>query len=419
MKLDQLFESKTYHGDDLDAFYEKYGNKTTSNLYILLSDDMTNFSASKIDPFPDYIAVIPLEYFIARFESFKHTHKKYLSVVQITGDTLHINKLTFSKYLKVAHRYGIGALDASAKASTKELGEVLLPYLVDNNRYFDNIIDTSKSYQKPILNKEYHSIGFIKNQRDIHIIDTYKVKKTTTTVSSDTKTVQGLAERIAEAMDTELSSDAPVKYFLEYYFWTVDGVEIRITETIGDSGDDDNSYYVIEAETPNGLLLHTTGVNDTYDDIIRDVRREYNDLNYHDYDWQPMSRDLFLSGHRYMYKMLDGNKGDIVKTFDKWYPVIRSLGLKEGIKIKDISIFSEIGKVELFFIIVEFIFKEKNTKKMLDDMKENGEDVDSLVGRTLSSEINLDLVSDISEIYKIGKTYNPHKNGWSVFDVLQ
>lgn len=418
MQLNQLFEYKETSGGTIEDLYNKYKDRAIMPYYVIFSDSKTNFSASGISPYTDTIAAIPIRYFINNINKFKRSKKKYVSVVSLVGNGLLINKLNLSQYLSIMAKMGVSVSDISKELlKTHDYGDIIMNKLNGSKPLgYDYIVDSSKSSLKSYLNSSYPSIAFIFKSNSINVIETFDVNINVTDKYSDTLSISELASNIANAMDTVISDEPPVKYFTEFYFWTVDGIEVKITESMDDH-EGKNSYFIIECDTPNGILLYTTDPSDSYEDIQKEVKDAYNNLTIHNTEWKPMSRDLFLSGNRYMFKMLDSQSKDIVTTIDKWYPIIRSLGMKHSILLPEFDTLSRIGKIELFIILNKFVFENENALEVLEEYKEDG--IDELVGRSVSNEITYELVENVIKIYNIGKKFSPQKSGWIVFDALQ
>lgn len=412
-----------------NAFINEYSDVYDKSLYVVFSNTpYAEFRSSNMKPFPDAMVAFPVHYVVRNKEKFIKLDSRYITLIRLsdTANSIKINEITMPEVKQVYLQNGYDEdkfnelyhrtkLTTSMNVPSKMLLDIIRTKKLYNKLHY--IYDTSKILSKSILHNEYASIVFIM-KRNTYTHVTHYLNQQDSEKKLEDKSMRKLAAYVSQAMNTNLSNDKEVKMFMDYIFWTVDGIEIKITKIRSNesSSDHDGTYFVIEANTPNGMLLHMTDAKDTFEQITKTVTEKYNALATPNSLWEPQSRDLFLTGERYDYKNFDTERQRFVDSVEKYYPVMREFGRRYKIELPRLEKFTELDKAIIYHIVDEFIRKQDNPLIVIEELIENNVSVRTFIGLPATHEIDMDLIKKIAMIYVAAKKLNPVKSGWHIFE---
>lgn len=234
----------------------------------------------------------------------------------------------------------------------------------------------------------------------------------------DREYMREVADKVAEGLGTKLNSDPVYSMFLDYYYWTTDGIEMVITVAFSDSevsSTHDNVYYVVEAFTPYGVMVTRIEADKDLDNIADDIRKTY---AYHvtpNESWEPQNRDLFLDNERKEYKLFDAHYDDVVKVVDEYYPSIYNLARTYNIGLPVLSYYGSFDKVYIHQFIEFLASNPTSSVKLMKELEDKNYDFDNLFYVPMPRKITIDILKSISMIYSEMKKRKPSAKGWYLF----
>ena len=409
-------------------FVENYDGSPVDNHYVVFSNskDLV-FNKDNKAPFPNAMVAYPVKYVINNKQEFIHKSSKFINIIELRGEGVsiqHVNDYTIQFYmekLKFTPTTIDDLLNDIKIKFSRSPSKHLMKFLIQKHNKtlkVPYVEDNARTRNRAILNKDHPSIVYITKPYAFRQITYYHNREISPEKIASTD-LRKLAAFIAEAMDKTLSSDDEVSMFADTLFWTNDGVEIKLTRMFSNTSGNtfDESYYIVEIDTPNGIMLYTTEPEDTFANIKSNIYKRYARLNTPNDSWEPKSRDMFLSGIRKEFKMYDMEKERYTKTVDEYYPLMRDKALRFGIQLPRIHKFAPLDKIMIYLFMERFLRQQKNPSLAFEKLTEReGFTVRHLLGREPSKRIDIDLLSDIVAIYSKMKKISPSKNGWHIFD---
>ena len=281
-----------------------------------------------------------------------------------------------------------------------------------------------------LLSKEHKivSYGFNSNSlnsKDKYVLSTKKENNIEGELNSNSKLyfrdkdyMRTVAEKVAQGLGTTLNSDPSYSLFLDYYFWTKDGIELVITVGFSDSeitATHDDVYYVVEADTPYGIMVHRINADKNLDHISSEIKRVYTSHVTPNDSWEPQNRDLFLDEERREYKLFDAHYDDISKIVDEYYPRVYNLARTYNIALPVLSYYGSFDKIYLHQFIEFLASNPTPAVKLLKELEDKGYDFDDLFYVPMPKKITVDILKSISLIYSEMKKRKPAASGWYLF----
>lgn len=446
MKFHQLFEA-TY--DDLLRNEVVEFIKTNKNKY---SESFITFSGSnEPEPSGNSINIIPLMYFVNNPMDYETLiNKSKLLKIDVNSRILVINKVDKNSFNKLMNRLNVSDAQntyntimstTSYKNKSQSYGYVLhhiIKYGTDNvkvsdqeyiNRIqglgFTGIVDTSINVNSSILSSQYPSMGYLFDDASYDVLDVVGFNDTTQIELPVDDVLFDLASKIAEGLNTELNHDDPYHRGLDHYYWTFDGMQIRITETFSSSGDDhDSRSYILDLETPYGILYHVSSSGDSHKKIKNDVKLRYNKMSEPLGNWRPIDRDVFLTNMNLEFKDYELKLDDIVKEVKKYYDAMRDFGLRYKIQLQPLNYYPD---YDLSFMsgVIDRFSQNSTAMTFLNKISNNGEMadldiIDDYFPRArLPKKMTFEELKRMALIYDIAKKLQPKKSGWRVFQTKQ
>lgn len=419
-----------------NAFISDYTDVYDKSLYVVFSNNQQGeFAKSNIKPFTEAMIAFPISYVLRNQVKFASIKSKYITIIRLnigSSEYIKINEVVIPEvkqaYLDNGYtedQFNTLFLKTRFTTSMNVASKMLLDLIKIKKLYTNKlhvIYDTTKSLSKSILSNEYASIAFILKPSTYRYVTHYNNNNLVDNLVGNQnnikeKSMRKMAAFVSESLGSKLSSDKEVKMFMDYIFWTNDGIELKITKILSSdkSINSDGTYFVIEADTPNGILLHTTNTTDTFEEISNQVKEKYEKLSTPNSLWEPQSRDLFLTGERYDYKNFDVEREKFVKTVEKYYPMMRHFGRRYKIELPILDKFTTLDKAVIYHIVDAFIKQQDNPLKVIEELIENNTNVRTFIGLPASNQIDIGLIKSITMIYVAAKKLNPVKSGWHIF----
>lgn len=427
--LETLFETNLLDiaTKGFNSFIEDYSIIYDKSLYAVFSDTAhAEFTQSNIPPFNDAMVAYPVNYVIKNKGKFLKMNTKFITIVRIDSDnSIKINEITMQEtkdvYLKNGYteqEFKSAYIKTKLTKSNSTTGNMMLDILKSSGLYrkLYLIYDTSKAISRSILSNDHASIAFIM-KRGVYRYVTHYNNNPSTVQRNNNLSMRKLAAIVSTAMGTKISNDKAVNMFMDYLYWTVDGIEIKITKVFSGKATEthDGSYFVIEANTPNGILLHITEPEDDYELIIKQIKTKYHSLTSPNSLWEPQSRDIFLTGDRYDHKSMTSERQRFVDAINKYYPKLHSIGRRYNISLPLLGSFTEMDKVIIYHLVDDFIRKQDNPLQAIEGLITNNISVSEFTGYPATNNINTLLIKNIIMVYIIAQKMNPVKSGWYVF----
>lgn len=284
---------------------------------------------------------------------------------------------------------------------------------------YSGILDSSSKLSNSILSDSYSSMGYLFSNAKYSVDDVVDSEKDI--VKDEGVLIPELAVHVANALNSGLNADDPFNQGLDHYFWTYDGMQIRITEIFTDSSDVSNSKaFIFDIETPYGVLYHNSESDDTYDDIRKDIENRYNKMVEPLSNWRPLDRDIFLMNQNLEYKDYEQKMEDIINEVKKYYDEMREFGLRYKIQLKPIKYYTDF---DLSFMsgIMERFSQNASAKTFVNKISDNGEmtnmrQLDDFFPRQkLPKKMSFDELEKMALVYDIAKKLQPKKSGWRLF----
>lgn len=398
------------------------------------------------------IHVIPLMYFVNKpMEYVDIINDNNIIVIDVSSDILFINKIERNQFNQLMKRLKIKDINKTFEDimnkrkynASNSYGHVLNHCLqyelkegevtdkkLSTQQYVDKIkqlgftalVDTSTSINYSVLSSDHTSLGYVFDNAEVKIEEIIGKSEQKKPVVQDTdEIIHDLAMKIAEGLDTGLNHDDPYHQGLDHYYWTFDGVQIRITETFKKSDDNNDSRaYILDIITAYGILYHVTEAGDTHDKIMRDVKKRYSKMVEPLSDWKPADRDVFLINKSLDYKDYEAKIEDVIKEVKKYYKDMRDMGLRYKITLHPERHYSDF---DLSFMsgIMDRFAQNASAKTFVNKISDNGEITDMRTlddyfprGR-LPHRMDYEQLKRMAAIYDIAKKLQPKKSGWRVF----
>lgn len=439
MKLIQLFESSVYDvaTKGFKSFLKDYSNSNNNDLFVVFSDTKyADFKASNIAPFKNAMVVFPVDYVIRNATKFANKKGKYLTVVRLEKG-IDINNISTKDLVKIFNmvHYQTGAMEYQKDNQRnlingyKErygsgyvvyaLSDILTSYPELSRKLPSYIYDNSSSAS--VLSNEFSSIAFIFNKYATRHVTHYYNDNKAESNSRSKHTTRKLAAVVSEALGSKLSSDKDLVLFTETIYWTLDGIEIHITKLYApqsqkDLSDNDGTYYIIECDTPNGVVIYNTSPSETFEHIKEQIQTRFASMNRPAPSWKPKSRDLYLTGSRFTHKMFDQDKERFIDTVKTFYPRMRDYAMRFEIVLPQLEKFSDMDMIAIYHVMETFLSKQPKPLIALQRIKEEGISIDELIGINMASgNINYELIHSIALAYSAAKKVTPNRTGWHIF----
>jgi len=450
MRFFQLYES-TYEDilrDEVVEFIKSHENQYSNAVVTFSNSDTPNST-------PLGIKVIPLMYFVNHPLQYQKILKNnQLLKLTVTSKILNISRIDRKIFSNLMLKLGITNIketyaevvsNSGYRNQAQSFGYVLNYVLqrdiidgevvdrqISNNTYvkriirlgYSGIVDHSLNLSVSIISDEYPSIGYLFENSSFNVDEVVGFDDVQVSLSRD-EILLDIASKVAEGLNTGLNHDEPYHRGLDHYFWTYDGMQIRITETFGQrSKGNDGTAYILDIETPYGILYHVSEPVDSHDDIQRDVKARYERMNEPLANWRPIDRDVFLMNQNMEYKDYELKLEDIVKEVRKYYGEMRQFGLRYKIQLQPIDYYSEYdlsfmsGIMDRFAqngTAMTFINKISNNEEITDlDLID-----DYFPRQRLPRKMTFEELKRMALIYDIAKKLQPKKSGWRVFHQLR
>lgn len=441
MRMYTLLETsyKDVLNDKIIELIERYRGMDTKGLY--LKGDVSN---------NQYL--IPLKSFINHPMLYQDLlHVNSIQVVATQGRSMNLATLTWGSFRKHAERLGI----THPKETLKMVSDLIKP-VGDNSTYghvmfyllnhridkgdvitgskdytglyskmdrigFDVIVDTSRNITSAIISNRYRTIGLYRNASLLKVVETINLQQPTMNMVETEEIIRDLAIRISEdVLDTELNTDDPYLEGNDHYYWSFDGMQLRITETYKKTDTTANMMFLLDIETPYGVLYYVTGEKDTFDDIILELSNRYKRMTMPIANWQPKDRDIFLHNEELEFKDNDQRVIDLIQEVRKYYPSMRQFAKRYKIQLAPMETYNMYDKAILNDIIRVFE-KQPHARRYIDKITEKGEVTDiTKVARyfprnKLPKSMNVNELTKLAMTYDIAKKNNPNTTGWRVF----
>lgn len=445
-------------------FLSKYDSIYSRDLFVIFADNSTFRVHTRKLPI-DGVVMFPLEDVVEHPEKYTdYAMNKYLYVVKPDGAGVNMKKITLRRCRSLAKSMGLSdeefhiiMTDVAEKYSGSDPSpeSYLFKYLLTHKISFENekpsyerassarttkrlrqlgytyVYQNAEEPSQSILGNEATSIGISMRTSGIDIVDEFELQFVDNTPEekdsrddsknnayyTDRDYMRRIAGEVAVGLNTKLNNDQPFSMFLDHFFWTVDGIEIKITAAFsGDSaGDSDSVYYIIDADTPFGLLIKNINSHIPLDKIPNTIKQVYSTFNSPNKEWRPSSRDVFLDGNRREYKFFDVQKEDLSSVVNDFYPNLYQFAYRNSIKIPPLTYFTDIEKV---FInqFIEFLASNPTPPTQLMKRMEAAEhDIDELFFSPLPDKISEDLLNSLAMVYELRKKIHPSRSGWHLF----
>lgn len=446
MRFYQLYES-TYEDvirPEVVAFIKNY-IKQYSNALITFSDNETPKSESL------GIKVIPIMYFVNHPLRYKEILKNHnLLKISATSKILNISRLERKLFSNLMIKLGIDDVKSTyvdvisqtgynnqSQSYGYVLNYVLNRDIIDGDVVdrtigehiyaerikslgYTGIIDHSLNINFSIISDEYPSVGYLFNNSTYTVDEVVGFDDKEVSLSRD-EILLDLAEKIALGLDSGLNHDEPYHRGLDHYYWTFDGMQIRITETFGRSDNDhDGSSFILDIETPYGILYHVSSSDDSHNDIKKAVMQRYSKMVEPLGNWRPMDRDVFLINQNLEYKDYELKLEDIVKEVRKYYEEMRQFALRYKIQLQPITYYSE---YDLSFMsgIMDRFSQNGSAMTFINKITNNEEITDMRAiddyfpRQRLPKKLRFEELKRMALVYDIAKRLQPKKSGWRVF----
>lgn len=412
---------------------------TNSDLYVVFSDNKyAEFIPSKLDPFKSAMIAYPVNYVIENITLFDNIQSKYIVLIDPVDGGIDVNNISKDKVREVLTSTFLNT--ANMKYFGNERTELVKSY---RNQYgplyrfhiLRDIIQDHSVMAKKIAPFFYDNNGGVlsdKYKKSAMFLHKYTYKyvshyfnrdeETKSQSSINSNTIRKLAASIASGLGTTLSSDKEVSIFTETVFWTTDGVQINITQLYRavsqpDLIDNDGVYYIIECNTPNGVVIYDSSPEETFDHIKSEIKSRYSTMNRPSPNWTPKSRDLYLTGTRNASKLFDEEKERYINTTKKLYPAMREFAMRYKIILPEINMFADTDLIILFHVMEQFIAKQPEPLVALKRIRDEGKTISELAGVPHGTTVNIDysLVEKLALVYLKARKQAPNRNGWHIF----
>lgn len=449
--------------DTFETFISDYNVIYSRNLFVVFSnEEVSRPSDLMIDKGTNLPIAFPLESVIDNPSQYvDYAEYKYLYVIQIEGSVFHLKNIKLSHVKEISKRIGLSKEDfdfmiskfsdnyktsnpsiesymftkllfndveikdeelkltkVSNNTVVRRLKKLGISALVQDEESGNNLISTNF---KNVAVVSGNSID-VKSEYLLQKEPKEEVEKRINDDSylyfRDNKYMRGVAEQVARGLGTKLNSDPAYTLFLDYYFWTVDGIEIVITVAFGkeeESEDHDNVYYIVEADTPYGIVVHRVSADDSLDSVAKEIESVYKAHVVPNDDWEAKNRDIFLDTERREYKLFDLHYDDVVSVVDEFYPIIQGLGRQYNIGLPALTYFGNFDKI-FIHQFVEFLASNPTPAvQLMKELEDKDYDFDELFYMPMPKKVTVDILKNVALIYAKVKDRRPNSNGWHLF----
>lgn len=278
-----------------------------------------------------------------------------------------------------------------------------------------------------LLSKERKLVAYpVSNLKHL---DKYSIKKTlpkeaekiadnTELYYRDHKYMREVAQNVAQGLGSKLNADPLYSLFLDYYFWTTDGIEIVITVAFSETevtSTHDNVYYIVEADTPYGILVHRINADKNLDNIKHEIEEVYKSHVTPNENWEAKNRDIFLDQERKEYKLFDLHYEDVSKVVDEYYPKIYNLARTYNIALPVLSYYGSFDKLYLHQFIEFLASNPTPAVKLMKELEDKEYDFNNMFFVPMPKKITMDILKNIALIYSEMKKRKPSAKGWYLF----
>lgn len=441
MRMFDVIETTDEIPSTINDVITRFKTNTPKSLFIRFNNSDT----------PNYI--IPMKSFVRKPMVYQNLwNVNTFDVVKIKGFILNLTTLKRESYIHYASKLGVSDVEytyeyLSSKlptcGNTSPYGKVLFYILsrritqgkIVNSRIrqyeiqkrlknlnISAIVDTSNATTNSIISKQYPSIGLVSDELYVTVNESYNIENENEDVSINSR-VESIAHDIANnVLNSGINSDEPFIEGPDNYYWTYDGMQIRITRTSGI--DDTNQGLLFDIETPYGILYFLSTDSYTDEDIIEELSLRYSRMTQPLVNWRPRDRDIFLHNMQMDFRDNDVRIVDLVREVRKYYPIMREYGRRFKIYIPSLSSYSPINKSYLSGIIDVFA-NETNAREFIRKITNDGEitNMDTLSSyfprQKLPTIIDANDLEKMAMIYDIAKKNHPDMNGWRVFQDMK
>lgn len=435
-----------------DAFISDYKLIYSKDVFVLFSSNKVYPSDSVIKSTDIPASVyFPMGYIKKNPSKAKELLEgNYMHVVRAKKSLLNVNSITLDLVKKLAQRMGLMKTDFSQflhsfidyklkgvpvevhmfitlltnEVSILENNEVRYrkqPEMVEEKLKmlgYHGIYQEDDTY-KNILHKSYYPVALIFS--GTRLDKTYEYLKgsesvpDTAPLTFDDNFMRGVADAVAKGLGTTLNSDPTYSLFLDYYFWTKDGIELIITVAFETIGSTNSVYYIIEADTPYGVMVQRINPRDGVDGITRDIKAAYQSHVTPNEIWEPTNRDVFMDKDRRDYKLFDIHYKDTIALVDKYYPNMYRLARSFNVALPVHSYYSDFDKLYLHQFI-EFLAENPTpAMTLMKELEESNYNFDDLFYVPMPHKITVDLLKSIATTYQLMKKRTPSVKGWYLF----
>ena len=442
MKLIHLFENNVHDvaTKGLKTFLDDCKQNSNQNLFVVFSDNK-RAEFHNNGGFDGSMVAYPVKYVIDNSIKFASLKTKFITVISLNNSGVDINTVRLRDVENVAKKifFNTGNIEYHSDNIHKLISAYKSKY---NKKYltimYKDLIKKLPLKERPdfvydnsdstfgVLSSDAGSIAYIFNRFCYKYATHYYNDNKKESVDSSKRTIRKLAAKVSEGLGTKLSSDKEIRVFTESIFWTLDGIEIHITELYSSQSTSavseyDGTYYIIECDTPNGYLVYNTTPDETFDHTKNEIQKRSKSLNRPNTNWVQKSRDLYLTGTRYGTKMFDEDKDKYIETVNKFYPKMREFALRNNIQIKDISGILDIEKITIFNIMERFLIKQPEPLVAIKNVKDKNASIDELFGHSglvSGSTITFDFLYKMALVYSIARKIAPNRTGWHIYNYV-
>ena len=449
--------------DSFETFISDYNVIYSRNLFVVFSNEpISGPSDLMTDPDTNLHVVFPIESVLNNPSQYiDYAEYKYLYVIKMSGTVFHLSNIKLSHVKEVSKRIGINKEEfdmilskysENYKTNKPSIESYLFTKLLFNDvKVEDDEIKLSKVDSSTVMRriKKLGISALVQDEESGNNLISKKFPVVAVTDSKftleaeyllrddtpeekiehetsdnpylyfrDSKYMRTVASQVAKGLGTKLNSDPAYILFLDYYFWTVDGIEIVITVAFGEeerADDHDNVYYVVEANTPYGVVVHRIHTDEDIENISREIAKVYQAHVVPNDDWEPMTRDMFLDTERREYKLFDAHYEDVVSVVDEFYPIIQSLGRQYKIGLPALGYYGDFDKVFLHQFIEFLSSNPTPAVQLIKELEEKEYDFNDLFYTPMPKKITVDILKNIALIYSTVKDRKPNANGWHLF----
>ena len=449
--------------DTFETFISDYNVIYSRNLFVVFSnEEVSDPSDLMVDSGTNLPIAFPLESVVDNPSQYvDYAEYKYLYVIRIDGSVFHLKNIKLSHVKEISKRIGLSKEDfdfiiakfsddyktsnpsiesymftkllfndveikdeemkltkVSNNTVVRRLKKLGISALVQDEDSGNNLVSTIHKNVAVISSTSLDVKSEYLLQQNPKASVEKKINDDSYLYFRDSKYMRGVAEQVARGLGTRLNADPAYTLFLDYYFWTVDGIEIVVTVAFGkeeEADDHDNVYYVIEADTPYGILVHRVHTDDTLDSVEKEIANVYKAHVVPNDDWEPKNRDIFLDTERKEYKLFDVHYDDVVSVVDEFYPIIQGLGRQYNIGLPALTYFGNFDKIFIHQFI-EFIASNPTPPvQLMKELEDKNYDFDELFYMPMPRKITVDVLKSIAMIYAKVKERKPNANGWHLF----